>query len=241
MATAKKKTASRSKVQSKVKAKVKPAAAANQAWAQQSAKLYPFAQLGGNSAEDVSAAATKQMQDAAEQMMKYSSDFMQQLFAAPMSGELNGAAKKAANFQDNAKDVMSKAAREGAQKFSKGADTAQRSINEVVELGRENAEAIVEAGNIAVGVTKQVSAEVANYVNKTFSNNVELSKQIFTCRTLNDMFDLNNKFMKSNLDAFFNESVKVSEMLFQCATDISEPLNERVSETTQRLTKTFAA
>lgn len=234
MATAKKKTASRSKPRVKVQAKVKPAAAANQAWAQQSAKLYPFAQMNG--ADDASAAATKQMQDAAEQMMKYSSDFMQQLFAAPLASD-----KKANGFAGDASNAFSKAARDGAAKLSKGADSAQRSLNDVVELGRENAEAIVEAGNIAVGVGKQVSAEVVNYVNKAFSNNVELSKQAFTCRTLNDMFDLNNKFVKSNLDAFFNESVKVSEMLFQCATDISEPLNERLSETTQRLSKTFAA
>lgn len=228
MSTAKKKSTSRSKARPKVQAKVKPAAAANQAWAQQSAKLYPFAQFNSTAAEDASAAATKQMQDAAEQMMKYGSDFMQQLFTAPA-----GFDKKTASFQT--------AAREGAAKLSKGADSAQRSLNDVVEIGRENAEAIVEAGNIAVGASKQVSAEVVNYVNKAFNNNVELSKQVFTCRTLNDMFDLNNKFVKSNLDAFFNESVKVSEILFQCATDISEPLNERLSETTHRLTKTFAA
>lgn len=231
MATVKKKSVSRSKPQTKSQAKVKPAAAANQAWAQQSAKLYPFAQFNGKAAEDASAAATKQMQDAAEQMMKYGSEFMQQLFAAPLSD------KKISPFQGNTKDALAK----NVEKLSKTADSAQRSLNDVVELGRDNAEAIVEAGNIAVGVSKQVGAEVVNYVNTAFSNNVELSKQIFTCRTLNDMFDLNNKFVKSNLDAFFNESVKVSELLFQCATDISEPLNERLSETTQRLSKTFAA
>jgi hypothetical protein len=236
MATAKKKSTSRAKPQSKAQAKVKPAASANQAWAQQSAKLYPFAQFNGKSAEDASAAATKQMQDAAEQMMKYGSDFMQQMFSSPA---VNGA--KGFAFKNGAQDSFSKAAREGAEKLSKGAGSAQRSMNDVVELGRENAEAIVEASNIAVGVSKQISAEVVNYVNKAFSNNVDLSKQAFTCRTLNDMFDLNNKFVKSNLDAFFNESVKVSEMLFQCATDISEPLNERVSETSQRLSKAFAA
>lgn len=231
MATVKKKSVSRSKPQTKSQAKVKPAAAANQAWAQQSAKLYPFGQFNGKAAEDASAAATKQMQDAAEQMMKYGSEFMQQLFTSPLSD------KHVSPFQGNAKDVLAK----NVEKLSKTTDSAQRSLNDVVELGRDNAEAIVEAGNIAVGVSKQVGAEVVNYVNTAFSNNVELSKQIFTCRTLNDMFDLNNKFVKSNLDAFFNESVKVSELLFQCATDISEPLNERLSETTQRLSKTFAA
>lgn len=239
MATAKKKTVSRAKVQAKPQAKIqpkaKPASSANAAWSQSSAKLYPFAQINSQSAEQVtqaSQAATKQMQDAAEQMMKYSSDFMQQMFSgAGNSSSMN------MGFQP----VAAKSSREAADQFSKGSANATKSINDAVELGRENSEVLVECSNIAASVSKQMSAEITNYLNKTFTQNNELSKQLLACRTLNDMFDLQNKFIKSNLDAFFTESVKLSEMLFQCMSDVSEPLNERVSETTERLSKAFAA
>jgi len=80
-----------------------------------------------------------------------------------------------------------------------------------------------------------------SYMNQTFAQNVELSKQIFNCRTLNDMFDLSSRFVKSNLDGFFNESVKVSELAFNGAGEIAEPLNERISESTERLVKAVAA
>lgn len=238
MATAKKKPATRAKVQAKPQAKIQPkaksATAANAGWSQSSAKLYPFAQINSQSAEQVtqaSQAATKQMQDAAEQMMKYSSDFMQQMFSGTANpSALNG------SFQPAAKST-----REAADQLSRGAANATKSMNDAVELGRENSEALVECSNIAASVSKQMSAEITNYLNKTFTQNNELSKQLLACRTLNDMFDLQNKFIKANLDAFFTESVKLSEMLFQCMSDVSEPLNGRVTETTERLSKAFAA
>lgn len=232
MATAKKKTSSRTrssarKAAPKSQPKVKPAAAANQAWAQQSAKMYPFPPM--DSAQDATKAAAQQMQSATEQMMRYGSEFMNQMFASAPA-ELSGVKAK-----------VKEATRDNADRLSRSTSAATRSMNDVAELSRENAETLVECGNIAVAASKQLGAELTGYINRSFANNVELSKQAFTCRTLNDMFDLNNKFVKSNLDAFFNESVKLSELLFQAASDVSEPLNERLTETTDRLTKSFAA
>ena len=80
-----------------------------------------------------------------------------------------------------------------------------------------------------------------NYANKNFSQNVELSKEVLQIRTLNDLFDLGTRFMKTNLDSFFSQSVKLSEKLFQTATEVSEPLNERISESADRISKAMAA
>ena len=123
------------------------------------------------------------------------------------------------------------------QKASKG---AQRAAAEAVDASREHIEVLTEVANVATTVSKEVAAEVIGFLNKQFAQNVELSKQVMTCRTLNDMFDLANRVSKTNLDAFFSQSVKLSEMLFQCATDISEPLNESVSSASERMTKAMA-
>lgn len=129
---------------------------------------------------------------------------------------------------------------EGAAQLAKSADAASRSLNEMFSVGKENMDTCVTCGNIAVGATKSLGAEWFSYANQSFSQNVELSKELFGCRTLNDMFDLQSKMMKVNLDSFFSESVKMSELAFQCATEVSEPLNERISETADRLSKTLA-
>jgi hypothetical protein len=95
--------------------------------------------------------------------------------------------------------------------------------------------------NLATSVSKELAADTINYLNKQFGQNVELSKQALTCRTLNDMFDLATRITKANLDGFFSQSVKISEMVFQCATDVSEPINDRISESASRLSKVMAS
>ena len=138
--------------------------------------------------------------------------------------------EKMSSFSKNASEQMAKA--------SKG---NSRASAEAMEASRESIEVLTEVCNIAASVSKELGAEMVSYLNKQFAQNVELGKQVLTCRTLNDMFDLSNRMTKSNLDAFFSHSVKVSEMIFQCATDVSEPLNECASQAGARMSKAMQA
>lgn len=226
--------------------------ATSQNWTQQSAKLYqlPFAQTDMNK-------AAKEIQSMTEQAVKASTDLMQQFFGGAKDFDTNklfaqfdpskafaqfDASKILGQFADITKNAEAFSFNKdaGAQ-LQKSAQGATKVVNETAELSRENAEAAMQCGNIAVSVSKNISAEIINYANKAFAQNVELSKQIFNCRTLNDMFDLSSKFFKSNLDGLFNESLKVSELAFNGASDISEPINERISESTERFVKAVAA
>lgn len=212
-------------------------------WAKQSAKMYqlPFANGDVNEAAQQAAAT---MKSATENMVRQSSDMMQKLF-----GGTDPMAQWSGLFQNlpqwgapqAATEKWQDLSRESTEQATRAAQSAQAAVGEAMELSRENAEALVECSNIAIAVSKEVGAELIAYMNKSFSQNVELSKQMLACRTLNDLFDLSSKVAKTNLDSFFSESVKLSELLFQSATDLSEPLNERVSETSDRLSKVLAA
>ena len=222
-------------------------------WAKQSAKMYQMPSFGQGDAGDVAKNAAASVQSATENMMKMGSDMMSQMFGqSKKSGftpEAFTPAAMASMFQKMpnmfqahpAQEKMSTMARESAEHLSKSAGNLNRTLSEAMELSRENTQAAAQASNTAMTVSKELGAEIMGYMNKLFTQNVELSKQVLSCRTLNDMFDLSSRIMKTNLDGFFSESVKVSEMIFQCANDVSEPLNECVSATTQRLTKAMAA
>lgn len=140
----------------------------------------------------------------------------------------------------SAQDKLSSFSKDSSEQLAKASKSAQRATAEAQAASREHIEVLTEVANVATSVSKELGAEVIGYLNKQFAQNVELSKQVMTCRTLNDMFDLANRISKTNLDAFFSQSVKLSEMIFQCATDISEPLNDSVSSATERLTKAMA-
>ncbi len=217
-------------------------------WAKQSAKLYqlPFAQ--GTTA-DTTQHAAKNMQSATESMMKMGSDMMQQMFS--QAKQAGAAASQPSMMQympnmqsfdaSSAQEQMASFSRSSTEQMSKSAASFNSMMGEAMELARENAEAMMDVSNIALSVSKELGAEFAGYMNKLFSQNAELSKEVLSCRTLNDMFDLSGRMMKNNLDGFFSESVKMSEMMFQCATDVSEPLNERMSETSERMTRAMAS
>jgi hypothetical protein len=230
-------------------------------WAKQSAKLYqmPFAQGDVNAATQKAAESVK---SATENMVKMSNEMMQQLFSQPSKAAATSPSFDPSaffkQFQKNmpqmpqmpsmpafdvgaAGEKISKFAHESSEQLSKASQGANRAAAEANEVARENIAALTEVLNVATTVSKELAAEMISYLNKQFAQNVELSKQALTCRTLNDMFDLSTRITKANLDAFFSQSVKVSEMVFQCATDVSEPINDRISESTERLTKVMAS
>lgn len=169
----------------------------------------------------------KAADDSASAVLKMGTEAIQQM--------LNNPATAGAQNQ-----IMSMMGKEGAAQLQKSADAASRSMGEIFSISRDNVEACVTCGSIAVNASKQMSAELVSYANKSFSQNVEMSKEVFSCRTLNDMFDLQSRVMKANMDSFFSGSVKMSELMFQCATEVSEPLNERVSDAAQRISKTIS-
>lgn len=236
-------------------------------WAKESAKLYqmPFAQGDMNAAAQQAAST---MKSASENMAKAGSEMMQQLFAQsaksgkaqsydpsalmrqmqeqfahmPQMAQIQNMMPNMPQFDGGAmQEKFASYAREASEQMQRASQATQNAAQESMEVARENAEAVVEVMNAAATVSKELMAELISYINRQFAQNTELSKQALTCRTLNDMFDLSTRILKSNLDSFFSESVKISEKLFQCATDCSEPLNERMTETTERMTKAMAS
>lgn len=130
--------------------------------------------------------------------------------------------------------------REGAEHFSKSADAVTKALAEAVELSRDNVEAFIESANLSATLAQDVSAELVNNANKAFSEHVELSKDLFAARTISDLFDIQNRVIKSTIDHFFNQAVKVSGLVFEYSNEALEPINERFAQSAEHLTKTLS-
>ncbi|MEQ1790224.1 MAG: phasin family protein [Rickettsiales bacterium] len=174
---------------------------------------------------------------------KSSIDVMESTRASAESAvEIGSAAAKdlLANSSSEAKKAQEKVfemGREGAEKISKSADVVTKSLYEAISASRDNVETAIECGNLTASFAKDISSELVEYANKAFSDNVELSKSMFACRTINDMIDLQNKIVKNSCDSFFGQSSKLTNMLFEYSTEALEPINERVAQTTEQLSK----
>ena len=144
---------------------------------------------------------------------------------------------KAYNTTAQAQDHILQFSREGAEQIAKTTDVASKAFNDAVAQSKETVQACVESGKIAGDMTRSMISESFRFANESFSDNVEISKEMFNCRTVNDMLDIQNKLMRSNMDHFFNQSVRMSEMMFQFMSDASEPLNESAARATNRMAK----
>lgn len=187
------------------------------------------ASSAGNRAAKHTYAAVENTRTSAENVVKIGGKAVQD-FIATSAGEAQKAQEKAY--------AMS---REGAEHFAKSADAVTRAMYETVSMSRENIETCIECGNSTAALAKDLSSEMFEFANRTFSEQLDLSKDFFACRTINDMFELQNKLFKSTVDNFFNESVKLSGIMFEYTTEALEPINERVAQATNQLNKVLTA
>lgn len=131
--------------------------------------------------------------------------------------------------------------REGAEQLAKGADVVTKALYETISMSRDNIETAIECSNMTASLAKDMSGEIFEATNKAFSDNVELSKEFFTCRTVNDFFDLQNRLVRSSIDNYFNETVKLSGMMFEYTQEALEPINERVAQVSDQFNKILSA
>lgn len=203
----------------------KKTSAAKPLWGSASAIKNPFASASSASAKSSQMAGMTGGMD----FMKLGTDAIKGIFG-PGAADAQKMSEKVFGF-----------GKEGADHVTRSAEAASRSLNEAVAISQDNMEACVECGNITAELSKAVSEEVFEFTNQLFSKNVDLSKQLFACRTINDMFDLQSKFFKTNIDKIFNETAKISEMSFKMASKASEPINGRVAAVSKRVKKSFSA
>jgi len=192
----------------------------------------PTAKLASNLANRAAKSAygaVEHTRNQAENVVKIGSNAVKE-FLATSTGEAEKAREKAFALS-----------REGAEQLAKSADAVTKALYEGIGMSRDNVETCIECGNMAAALTKDVSTEVFENANKAFSDSIELSKEFFACRTINDMFELQNRITKSAIDNFFNQSVKLSGMVFEYTTEALEPINERVAQATEQFSKVLAA
>lgn len=181
-----------------------------------------------NKATKNTISAVESTRNSAESVVKISSSAVKDLLA-------NGASE-AQKVQEKAFEM----GREGAEQISKSADAVTKSLYEAISISRDNVEAMLECGNLTASLAKDVGNEIIGYANRAFSDNMEISKDVFACRTINDMVDLQSRIVKNSLDSFFNQSSKLTNMLFEYSVEAIEPINERVAQTTEQMSKALS-
>lgn len=131
--------------------------------------------------------------------------------------------------------------RESVENWSKAADQATRTLTQAFSISKDQFDALMESGKIVSDLGREFHEQLVAETNALFSENVELSKDLLACRTLNDLVEIQKRVVQNNVSRILDQSARLTETWFRFSTEAAEPLSTQASKTSRHLSKTLAA
>ena len=124
-------------------------------------------------------------------------------------------------------------------------DTARQTAERIGEQTREGmrvAGAASEAGTQAMMRTGSALAEAvgemtnawAHYTEEVMRQTSEASRALIGCRSLTEMFEIQSRFMRGNLQAFLDQSTKLADIAGRVAKEPYEAMQQASNRQPQR-------
>lgn len=123
------------------------------------------------------------------------------------------------------------------EQVGKASNAFIKGYGDIQGLGKGNLDAVVEAGTLWAKGAEQIGKQVMALTQNSMQSSVVTAKALLGCKTLREVMDLQADYTRSNIDALVNEGTKLSELSFKVANDAIAPIQARVSETVEKLTK----
>ncbi len=131
----------------------------------------------------------------------------------------------------------------------KTAPTATNNINKVktetvkreTENNKSETQNTEKTTHQTAEAVKDFSQEITAYLNKVSSDNMAFSRELFSCRTMTDLFEIQNKMLKQNIDNFFQQSAKMTELFSKASSETTAPLNSTLTSYADEWKKKFSA
>lgn len=154
----------------------------------------------------------------------------------PKAHVVSGAAKTA---QDTQAAVLGMG-RDNVENLMRATDDYNRMTAEFLTICSENLKALAESGSIATRAAQNVNGEIADICSHSFSEAIEVSKDAFGCRTVNDITELHTKAMQRAIAHYFERVNRISDMLFNCCDETMEPFHERTAIASEQIRRALA-
>ena len=146
----------------------------------------------------------------------------------------------AKTYTEEAKTRMQSAFTEMNDKTKTVLEKSSKAIEEIGALAKGNLEAVVESSKIAAKGVESIGQDAAEFSRKSFEKSSATMKSFASVKSPAEFFQLQSELMSQFLDSFASESARNSEKMLKLASDISQPISNRVSVVTEKM-KSLAA
>ena len=113
--------------------------------------------------------------------------------------------------------------RETSERLSGSARDGLRQASAASTAG---AEAAIRAGSSLAEGVQEVTNAWARYAEEIMRQTSEASRALIECRSLTEMFEIQSRLLRGNLEAFLDQSTKIAEIAGRMATRPFEALKQ---------------
>ncbi len=141
-----------------------------------------------------------------------------------------GAAGSAADATRAATDAGAEAARRGVERLQGQADTmldtTSRVSQEAAQRTGENLELMKRLAETMASGFRETSAEMVEWIRQASERQAEATRQITQARNMDEVLDIQNRYIRENLQALLDFSAKVSRLSAEKASEASGHLKQ---------------
>jgi phasin family protein len=119
--------------------------------------------------------------------------------------------------------------------FKEGVEKSLAALNEINAYSKKNLEAVVASTTAATKGAEALGAQAMAFSKAVFDTNVTAAKSLAGAKSVQEVVELQTAFAKSALETYMAEFGRMSETVSASVKDAMKPLNERVTETVERL------
>lgn len=118
--------------------------------------------------------------------------------------------------------------------------------SKTLEIGRKASEQFSQAADVVTQcfdvvstAAKDASEEAMQSYQRTFQECADLSQAAMSCRTINDVVELQNRLIQHGMEHFSGRS-KFLNIGFECCTALLKPVQEHIAQTSERFGKSLS-
>lgn len=158
------------------------------------------------------------------------------------------AAQAKENFEGIVKAQQEQAQKQFEQTMSAAKEQVEKAsvqllkgYEDMATFGKENVDALVQSGTIVAKGAEEAGKQMAAFTQSSVEKGVAAGKAAFAVKSLRELLDLQNAYVKQSVDAFVAESAKMQELSAKVANEAFAPINARLNATVAKLSKPLAA
>ena len=119
--------------------------------------------------------------------------------------------------------------------FKDGVEKTLAALNDANAHSKKNLEAVVASATAATKGAEALGAQAMAFSKTVFDAQVSAAKTLAGAKSVQEVVELQTSYAKSALETYMSEFGKMTDVVSASVKDAMKPLNERVTETVERL------